>query len=304
MPYARYGGRVVSSLGKRPLAGSATRRLVRRRIASSSARRFALGPYAGTAFALGSMGLKYAVGRRRRAVYRAKRNYNRSKAKIGKSPYAKRPCKCRQVASAQESTKALGTIHIAELDTIAKETSLPSEQQRYSDYVHIKGWRVHKWFKNEASIPMMFHVAIITTKIHESSADLSDATGKANVLEDLLRDETDTNRVVTPGIGTNGMVWNHYRLNTDRWIVLKRYRRLLEANTTNDKRRNQWNLNRYVKFNRQLHFDNTEDKPESNRTILIHWAAAPNATSSTLPTSAGYKHASDIKCFFRDLNPK
>lgn len=305
MPYARYGGAVVSHLGKRRLAGSATRRLVRRRLAASSARRFALGPYFGTAVALGGMGLKYAIARRRRAVMRAKRNYRRKFIKIGKSPLAKRPCKCREVGLATESGKANNELHIVELDLIAKESSLPSEQNRYSDYVHIKGWRVHKWFRNDSAIPMMHHVAIITTKVHDSADVLNDtATGKTNMAEDFFRDETGSNRVVTPDISTDGMVWNTSRINTDRWIVLKRYKRLLEGNATNDQRRRQWNFNKYIKFNRQLHYDNTDDKPEANRTFLVHWASAPQATSSTSPTVVDYRHVSSIKCFFRDINPK
>lgn len=307
MPYARFGGRTVSYLGKRRLAGAPARRLVRSRLASSSARRFALGPYLGTAVAVGAMGARYAYGRRMRAISRAKRNYIRRKAKIGKSPWAKRPCKCTQVGLSTITTKLTNTIHVVELDTLSKETSLPSEQQRYSDYVHLKGWRVHKFFENLDTRPMMFNMAIITTKVHDSAAVLDDtATGKTNIGEDFFRDETNPNRVLTLSTGLSGFQWNQYGINTDRWIVLKRYQRLLSGTAETDVRKREWNFNKYVKFNRQLHYDNSEDKPEANRTFLVHWAALPQATSNTLPApaAASYNHCSNIKIFFRDINPK
>lgn len=298
--------RVYQSLAVRNRLGvlgarQAARYATRRALVSSG---LGLGAYAGV------MGARMIYRRRRRAVSRAKRNYIRRKARIGKPPFAKRPCKCLVMANSLRANKSNYEVHVTRLDFIAKASGAHTEQTRESDYVHIKGWRINKFFENVNAFPTMHHVVLLTSKVHDSSAILDDtATGKTNVKEDLFRDETVASRVLTPNSTTDGLIWNHSRINTDRWIVLKRYRKLLAGTEEPDRRKRQWHFNRYVKFNRQLHYDDSDDIPESNRSILIHFAVAPGANSITDPTSveashSGYDHTSEIRCFFRDINPR
>ena len=221
---------------------------------------------------------------------------------IGKLQASRCPAKSRTVATSNGSTKAINVIHITECIVIAKATTLTNSYQvRESDHVNVKGFRMFKSIRNNANEPLWCHIAIMTSKVHDDDVAISDAA-RTEMTEEFWRD-TVSNRVTDLDFTAQSSAqFMNNTINTDRWIILGRWKKLLAANITGfDNRKRHWHWKKYIKFNRQLTFDNTNDKPESGRTFLVYWFHPVFKNALVAPTiDVEPTVQNDIRIFFKE----
>ena len=280
---------------KRRLAGSATRRLVRRRIAGkftrTAARRAAfVNPYAAAgALAVGAAG--YGIYRRRRAI----RRRNKRTARIGYHPSKRAPVKARQVdASSYVITKLSANLHSAEITTIAKGSTY---QTRERDWINLKGFRINKFFKNVTTSCIVVNCAVLATKVHDDKVSIPD--NGTELKEEFFRDETDPTRStnwIEVGLTYQELAYN--RINPDRWSIVKRWRRTLAGTDETDCRKQEWKINKYVPINRQLHYDDNNDKPETGRMFLVWWFTPTTKTTAASGITIG--HSTQVRAYWTD----
>lgn len=242
-------------------------------------------------------------GARKRARYAKKKKLY----KIGVSPRIRMPCKAVGIGSQAYSVKAIGRIHSVELTDIQKSSTLTSSHtQRLHDHVVVKGFQICKWFENINASELFVNVAVVTSKVHDDTVDLSDGAGEWNDeffrdwettirTKNFLQNETPTNT------SRSGLAYYLLPINSDRWIVHKRWRKKLEGSGSPDQYKRVWLLKKWVKFNRQLVFDDDTDHPETGRTFVIYWFDFPSRGEAVASGNVNVaNHTQVITTFFRD----
>lgn len=215
------------------------------------------------------------------------------------------PCKTVGIGSQVYTNKGIGRIHSVELTEIPKASTLTtSHNTRLHDHVIIKGFQICKFFRNENyADPLWVNVAVVTSKVHDDTSTLTDGNIEWN--KEFFRDWENQNRThdfqqdsVT---SRSALAYYLMPINSDRWIVHKRWRKRLEGTGTPDDYKKSWMLKKWVPFNRQLVFDDDTDKPETGRTFLIYWFDIYNRGEATASgTTITINQSQFVTTFFRD----
>lgn len=250
---------------------------------------------------------------RRRYPLKRKRRYKRRRLNLGVP--IKKPSLTRSYV--EENTdftnKALGRVHSVELFNIPKGSSFSTfNNQRSTDNVIIKGVRIMKYIQNpSSSTELMVHIALVTARLASpTTTDFDD--GGIGWEDEFFRSygtpvrATDFDQT-TPSTCLSAWEINTNPINSDRFIVHKRWSRLLAKNpnpTTSDfpqpHGKHHWVFNKYIKIHRQLEFHHAEDNSHDNRTFLIYWMDNPQRNEGIALTGLGINHSQRIITFFKD----
>lgn len=228
-------------------------------------------------------------------------------AKIGRSPRVRMPCKAAGIGNQTVASKAFGRIHSVELTEITKASTMTSSHnQRLHDHVIVKGFQIVKRFENTwtSNKQISVNVAVVTSKVHSSEITLTDGDPEWDV--EFFRDWENYTRVKDFDQGTtsrSGLANYVMPINSDRWIVHKRWRKILEPANSPDDYKKTWIIKKWVPFNRQLIFDDDNDHPDTGRTFVIYWFDQPDRSETTdIATGAvtAATHSGFETVFFRD----
>lgn len=249
--------------------------------------------------------------RRRRSRYPRKRRMLR----LGKSLRSKELTKTFEETNSNLVDKNFTRIHSIELFDIPRAGSLANtNNRRLHDSVIIKGIRLQKFFRNSSVVdPLVINLALVTSR-SAAPGDSGWGDGGVNFNTGFFREyganlrEKAFNQV---GGGLSAWEINGDPINPDRWIVHKRWTKVLEPSVaavelggdSRDQSKYEWVFNKYIAVNRVVHYQDTNDKAHDARTFVIYWFDTKQRDGSTaLPDVAAAKHASRIITFFKEKN--
>lgn len=215
--------------------------------------------------------------------------------RVGHRPTRKRDVKHHEILNTNIVNKGAHQLHQMELTTIARDASNHSHSKRFSNKALIKGFKIQKVMKNNDADPTIVNVAVVVSKVDDDTVSAPDLSreffrsytdGRVRHFEDAA--DTPLQRMYTP-------------LNSDRFEILHRWRRVLEGSGTVDAKRTYWVLDKYIPFNRVLRFDDTTGRPESGRTFLIFWLDAITRNKTTVSSGVSVAHQQRSIVFFTDI---
>lgn len=167
------------------------------------------------------------------------------------------------------------------------------ENQRLRRVVHLKGLKV------------CFEGINIDTEAHYLNVCLLSPKGNASGVEiqDFFRFSSSSRATDFSNV-LNGMEFACLPLNTDRYTVLHRTKKLLVAGTqsglTNDLTgSNHTLIEFYAKINRQLRYDSAS-ATESGAIYLVYWIDRVGAVAGSAPALAKIQVARKVVCYFSE----
>jgi len=166
------------------------------------------------------------------------------------------------------SSEPTRTFQWFELTQIQKSIN-DNIDRRQRDVVNLRGFNICMTFRNKLNVPLMFNVCVLHDR---RQAGIASALANG----DFFRGNG-TERAVTFDAALGGIDLYCKKLNTDRFIVLKRKKfavagRLIQDYTYGDMK-NWRNLNMWIPIRRQLRFE--QDRCQTP-IILVWWFDAPD----------------------------
>lgn len=289
--------RLASSAFARQIRRAAWRRSVKlaaKRSTFAIARRAGMySPYAGAALAGGAI-VGYGAYKGIRKI-RAARARARKRSTIA-YPIRRIQCKHRVTADLDTTGGATRTLYQHRITDISKGGTA---DQREFDVINVKGFRINANFINNViTAPVRISFAVVANK---TEANVNPST------PEFLRGYGD-DRSVDFGTALNFIELMQTPINTDKYTVLHRWNFTLNPLTEgadtigrpNNNRSSMKTISKYIKFKRQLRYDNTTDVPESGDIYLVWWGDFEYSSAGTLTQSNAYERQIRVIAFFND----
>lgn len=282
-PFRPYGRGVV----KRQIIVGTRGRALRSAFTGATAR-YGLGAAGG----LGAGVMAYGAYRGYRRIQRARRRA-RGRRKLGYSTRRREPCKSRLINNTDITTKVGDRVHGFELTSNLLKSDQQNSTLRNSNICNISGWKIVKNFKNNDSAPLCITVAVIASK------NMDDAVTE-NFTNEFFRESADSRTSDWDYTTLSDVQMRTYAINTDKWIVLDRQQHWLESSSCPDEKRRFWEYNKYIKFNRRLHYDSATAKPEHGRVFVVYWLNKNQRDPGSTAPTISVAQQQYVKVYFRE----
>lgn len=247
----------------------AIRNIYRARRVFGKARTY--GTYARAAFKVGKMAYRSYAGRKRRGG-RLKRRAKFARTSTKQLGFPAGASNTKRNAVHDGATLAAynsRTFYNDNLVAIGKVGTLADEiDKRQRDLCKVSGVKICMTMENKGSLAtdvLEVNVAVITAR----------DTVISPAVTDFFR-SSDTFRATSFSTALSSTQLDCLPINTDKWIVHKRWKRRLLPSSTNSNGRNFGRIQHYLKIGKQFRFDGTVTAPTTPVPYLVWWYDKPN----------------------------
>lgn len=200
--------------------------------------------------------------------YKRRRGGTKKRAKFSSRNIGERigSDSCKQVIERNDgsfSARSTRVLYSRVLTSISKGDNI---NDREKNKINCRGFKICLAFYNTVNSVLYVNIAVLSKKNEETNPDPQDFFRSDGARRSVDFDNT-----------LSGLETNCLAINTDKYVILKRKRMLLNNDSnggvfTRQSGSNFRTINWYIKLKRQLRFtDNTTDIPLTGNVFLVYW---------------------------------
>ena len=187
------------------------------------------------------------------------------------------------------------SFHVTDITQLEQATSANSISRRQRQIVYLKGFKICEEVSSNRDSPLYYHIAVIAPHGNTSTPNTTD----------FFRSTGGTTRSVNFGTSLSSIEFRCLPINTDKYTVLWHERIMLNPvnNTASFAARDGRNyglVEKYIKMNREIRYDDTTSGSCENPVYVVHWADEYQTPGGGAAVTGAYSKQRRYVMYFKE----